>query len=292
MQEEFINIRSKPTKIPEAPSSELIEEDLRSAVIQMDSIENLQTTKYNVKDPPPRSPAPLPEAVSPAGVPIDISSPELRDICDSPKSKSPSSRGEFKIDFSSIEAMEEVDLTLDGKKPGEYRRNMKGSLIIAAMFLVGIHLFLNHCTMFSWVLNYDSPELVVATVLYFISSICILSLFLVALIVPSLSICEEKFPIYYGTVLVAGGLDLIAVWIAGGIFSPLVIYTLDSMNYLWYNRFAALLTILINGGLYYGLTRRQEDGKIFSFFHPFKRIENENENEEIKNENISEIKIV
>lgn len=274
----MVNIRNKSTKIPESsstapPPPELIQEDLHAAVVQMDSIESVQSTKFTVKSPEPRSPAPLPEAVSPAGVPIDISSPEMRDICDSPKStKSTTSRGEFKIDFHSIDA--EVDLTMEGKNPGQYKRNAKGSLIVTLLFLVSLHLFLDHTTMFSWVVNYDSPEIVLATVFYCISTMCVMVVFAAALIVPNLSIQEDKFHVYYGTFLVAGGLDLVAVWIAGGIFSPIVVYTLDSMNYLWYNRSAALLTILINGFLYYAFTRKSEDGsKLYSLFHPFERAE-------------------
>lgn len=285
----MVNIRNKTTKLPEpdnnksalSPSTELIHEDLRAATVQMDSIETVQ---FTVKDPPPRSPAPLPEAVSPAGIPIDLKSPEMRDICDSPKStKSSTSRGEFKIDLTSIE--EGVDLTVEGKNTGEYKRNVRGSLMVTALLLISLHLVLDHCTMINWVVNYDSPELVLATVLYFISSMCILAVLGAALIVPSLSLKEEKFPVYYGTILVAGGLDLVAVWLGGGIFSPIVLYTLDSMIYYWYNWTAVLMTILINGGLYYAFTRKAEDGgKIYSLFHPFERVSGDNERE-TENEN-------
>lgn len=276
----MVNIRTKPTKIMEPPPPELIQEDLQAAVVQMDSIESVQSTKFTVKDPEPRSPAPLPEAVSPAGVPIDMSSPEMKDICDSPKStKSTTSRGEFKIDLKIIDS--EVDLTMEGKKPGQYKRNVKGSLIVTMLFFISVHLFLNHITMFSWVVNYDSPEIVLATVLYCISTICVMVVFVGALIVPNFSIQEDKFPVYYGAILVGGGLDLVAVWIAGGIFSPIVIYTLDSINYIWYNNIAALVTILINGFLYYAFTRKFSDGsKLYSIFHPFERSQEQEEIEE------------
>ena len=286
MENKAINIRNKPTLIsdsaPPSPTlsvpSELIREDLRATALQMNSIESKPTIQFKLKDPIPRSPAPLPDAVSPAGVLIDISSPELRDInADSPKSTA--SRGEFKIDFSSIEAMKGIDVTLDGKKPGEYRRNVKGSLMVTALFLVSVHLLLDHCTMINFVVNYDSPEKVVATVLYFISTICMLVIFLAVLIVPSLSIEEDKFPVYYGTILVAGGLDLVAVWIAGGIFSPIALYTVDSSNYIWYDWLAGLLTILINGALYYAFTTKSDGANnVHSLFHPFERIvEHEND---------------
>ena len=279
-----INIRSKPTKVPSIPknndsdfmppSPELINEDLRAAVVQMDSIESVQPNKFKTKDPLPRTPAPLPEAVSPAGVPIDLNSPEMRDIhseTGSPKSV----RGEFKIDLSGLN---EVDVTIEGNKPEEYKRNVKGSVVVIGLMLVSVHLFLNHLTMFTWVVNFDSPELVTAAILYIISTILIVAMFLGAVAVPALSIKADKLTIYYVPIVVAGVIDLIAVLMGGGIFSPLSIYTLDSMNYLYYNQVATVMTLLINGILYYSFTRKE--GKLASMVHPFERIEVETDAED------------
>ena len=259
-----VNIRIKPTKVQLSnkskenefipPSPELIDKDLKAAVVQMDSIESVPPNKFKVKDPPTRSPAPLPEAVSPAGVPIDLSSPETKDL----------EKSEFKIDLSAIEG---VDMTVEGKKPEEYKRNMKGTLVVISLLLASFHLFLNHLTMFTWVVNFDSPELVIAAVLYIISTILILVMFLSALVVPALSIGKDKLGVYYSPIIVAGVIDFMAVWMGGGIFSPLSLYTLDSMNYLYYNQIGALMTVVINGLLYYSFTRNE--GLLASLFHPF-----------------------
>jgi hypothetical protein len=283
-----INIRSKPTKVPlnnqnkekdlMPPSPELINEDLRAAVVQMDSIESVPPSKFKVKDPPPRSPAPLPEAISPAGVPIDLKSPETRDLeIGSPKS----AKTDFKIDLTGLD---EVDVTVEGRKPEEYKRNVKGSLVVIGLLLVSLHLFLNHLTMFTWVVNFDSPELVIAAVLYIISTILILVMFLGVLAVPSLSINDDKLVIYYSPIVVAGMIDLIAVWMGGGIFSPLSIYTLDSMNYLYYNEVAVFMTLLINGLLYYSFARKE--GAISSLVHPFERIKDGDE--ELEDDNLED----
>lgn len=270
-----INIRSKLAKAPSIPintnsdfmppSPELINEDLRAAVVQMDSIESVPQNKFKIKDPLPRSPAPLPEAVSPAGVPIDLNSPEMRDIY-SEKGSPKSVRGEFKIDLSGLN---EVDLTVEGNKSEEYKRNVKGSVMVLGLLLVSVHLFLNHLTMFTWVVNFDSPELVIAAILYIISTILIIVMFLGALAVPALSIKDDKLTVFYTPIMVAGVIDLVAVLMGGGIFSPLSIYTLDSMNYQYYNQVAVVMTLLINGVLYYSFTRKE--GKLASIVHPFER---------------------
>lgn len=292
-----INIRSKPTKVPEIPkrddesdfimppSTESINEDLKAAVVQMESIETVPPNKFKVKDPPPRSPAPLPEAVSPAGVPIDMNSPELKgDIqSDTKSTRSGTSEktsgnneryNDFKIDMS---ALNEMDMTVEGKKSDEYKRNVRGSLVIIALLLLSIHLFLNHMTMFTWVVNFDSPQLVIAAVLYFISTMLVIVMLLAVLTVPALSTKTEKFGAYYSPILVAGGIDFIAVIMGGGIFSPLSIYTLDSMNFVFYNQIAVITTLLINGALYFAFTR--EKGKIYSMVHPFEKLQPEHEDE-------------
>lgn len=271
-----INIRRKPTKVPSKdnkdlipPSPELINQDLKAAVVQMESIESVPANKFKVKESPPRKPAPLPEAISPAGVPIDMSSPEMKDLEIGPAEST--SKTEF--DLSGL------DVTVEGKKPEEYKRNMKGTLVVIGLLLVSIHLFLNHLTMFTWVVNFESPELVIAAVLYIISTIMILVMLLSVLAVPALSIREDKLAVYYSPIVVAGVIDLMAVWMGGGIFSPLSIYTLDSMNYLYYNQIGALMAVLINGGLYFAFTRKE--GSVASLMHPFEKTEvNESDDEE------------
>lgn len=289
-----INIRSKPTKAPEIsknnqelmpPSPELINDDLRAAtaevVVKMDSVDSVPSNKFKVKDPAPRSPAPMPEAISPAGVPIDLNVPETKDIPSSPKSV----RGEFKID------LEGLDTTVEGMKPTEYKRNVKGSVVVIGLLLVSLHLFLNHLTMFTWVVSFDSPEQVIAAVLYVISTIIIIVMFLTALAVPALSIQEDKFRAYYSPILVAALIDHIAIAMGGGIFSPLSIYTLDPTSSSFYNGLAFLMTFVINGFLYYAFTRRPEDGKLFAMVHPFEKISEEEieVNEAIEANEIEEV---
>lgn len=286
-----VNIRSKPTKLPErdkddddnyaTPSPKLIEEDLKAAVVQMDSIESVPANKFKLKEAPVRSPAPIPEAVSPAGIPIDLETKdEDHEIVDKDEQK----RGEFKIDFG-----EEVDMTVEGKKSEEYKRSVKGSLCIVALFLISLHLLSEHVTMFSFVVDFDSPELIVSAVFYFISTIFILVMLLAALVVPSLSIKEERFGVYYSPILVAGGIDFVAVVMGGGVFGPLGwFYSKDPLVNSNYTFMAALGTLLVNGGLYYGFTRTSENGAVFSFFHPFERVKIEDEHEPDQEQTIEE----
>jgi len=264
-----INIRSKPTIIDHAPPSpSLIEEDLRAAV-QLDSIDDLATNKFKVKDPEPRQPAPIPEAVSPAGIEIDLTLPSDRDL---PEEKG-SSQSEFIVDLS-----ERLDYTLEGKLPNEYRRNMKGTLMVLFLFLVSVNLFLVHCNMFSYLENfYTSFETVLATLLYIISTLCILVMFGVILMVPDLSLKTDKFKVFYSPILVAGGLDFIAVVLGGGIFSPLQFHSNDPFMYDSNLRFGAAFTLLLNGLLYFLFTRSDEESKLFSLMHPFQRTESNTE---------------
>lgn len=269
---EYVNIRSGksrssgiPTKEVEIPSPSIINEDLKAAVVQMDSIE---TSKYKLKEKEPRSPAPLPEAVSPAGVPIDMDNDEREDV------ELNSSKSDFKIDLGSYEVMDQaIDVSMEGNKPSEYKRNGKGSVIIIALVLIALHLISSHCTMFTYVIDYESPDLILATVLYFISSLCILFLMLAMLIVPGLSVNEDKFNSYYGTVLIAGGLDFVAVMIGGSAFSPLGFYTKDMYRYMTFYWEGLIECLVINGILFYAFTRKSGDGKLFGFFHPFMKPE-------------------
>ena len=287
-----INIRSKPTKVPEIskqeskiiipPSPELVNEDLRAAVVvQMDSIDSVPSNKFKVKTPPPRSPAPLPEAISPAGVPIDVmTSPEMKDIrsvTGSPKSV----RGEFKIDLSGLD---EVDMTVEGLKPEEYKRNVRGSVVVIGILLLSLHLFLNHLTMFNWVYNFDSPDQVVAAVLYFMSTIMVLAMLLATLAVPALSMKEDKFRMYYSPILVAGVIDMVAVLMGGGMFSPVSFYSQDSREYGAYTEIGLVLTVMIYGALYYVFTRTSEDGNIFYAVHPFEKLRDDDEEPEPEQE--------
>lgn len=260
-----INIRTKPTIAdPSPPSPKLIEEDLRAAV-QLAPIESLSPSQFRVKDPEPRQPAPLPESVSPAGVEVDLIVKDQRDlpIDDDDEDK----RSEFKIDLT-----EHLDYTLDGKSPTEYKRNVKGTLIVLGLLLVSIHLFLAHCDLFSYLENfYTSIETIVATLLYIISTLCIMAVFLATLTVPALSITPEKFKIYYSPVLVAGGLDFVAVLLGGGIFSPLhYFHSKDPFLYLPNLQFGASFTLLLNASLYFLFTRSDES-KMFGLLHPFQR---------------------
>ena len=267
---DYLNIRSKPTRAPSVPTNEFdvsppspakINDDLKAAVIQMDSIE---ATRYKEKDAVPRSPAPLPEAISPAGIPIDLAAENEEEEEVGKK------RGEFKIDLGSYEVMNEaVDVSIEGNKSTEYKRNGKGSLIIIGLLMLSLHLLSQHSLIFTYVINYESPDLILATVLYFISSLCILFLMLAMLVIPGLSINEAKFQSYYGVVLVAGGLDLVAVMIGGSAFSPLGFYTKDPYSYMTLYWGALIECLLINGLLYYAFTRKSADGKLYTFFHPF-----------------------
>lgn len=259
-----VNIRSKPTKMPEnddeeyvAPSPQLIQEDLKAAVVQMDSIDTVPSNKFKVKDSPIRSPAPMPEAISPAGIPIDLGTGN--DI---------EKRGEFKIDFG-----DEVDMTIAGKRPEEYKRNVEGSLMVLALLFVSIILFTVHVTMFSMVVDFDSPALIMAAILYYISTICILALLLSALIIPSFSIDPDKFSIYYSPILVAGGIDFVAVCMGGGVFGPLVSsYSRDPMVYEEFTAWPAVWAIVINGALYYAFAKTTPNTLLFSYFHSFERL--------------------
>lgn len=269
-----INIRSKPTRAPSVPTSEIggsssplsakISADLKDAVIQMDSIE---TSKYKVKDTEPRSPAPLPESISPAGIPIDLNDSLL---VDDENEDEVEGEKRFKIDLGSYQVMDHtVDVTMKGSNPTEYKRNGKGSLIIAGLVLLSLHLIAQHCTMFTWVIKYESPDLIMATVLYFISSLCLLFLMMAMLVMPGLSIKEENFTSYYGVIILAGGLDFVAVMIGGSAFSPLGFYSEDVSSYVSYYWMALLECLVINGLIYYAFSRKSEDGKLFDLFHPF-----------------------
>ena len=274
---EHINIRSsnstRSSNIPinevelSPPSPVQIDKDLKAATVQMDSIE---TSQYKVKEKEPRSPAPLPEAVSPAGIPIDIDEGkgkgEDAEVNGKPKD-------EFKIDLGSYEVMDQVvDVTMDGSKSSEYKRNGKGSLIILGLILITLHLISSHCMIFSYQIVYESPELILATVLYFISSLCLLFLMLAMLVMPVLSINEEKFNSYYGIVMIAGILDFVAVMIGGSAFSPLGFFSKDPYSYFIFYWEALIECLLINGFLYYAFTRKSGDGKLFALFHPFMRV--------------------
>lgn len=287
---DYVNIRTKPTRIPSVPIQEVevsppsptqIKEDLKAAVIQMESIE---TSKYQVKEKIPRSPAPLPEALSPAGIPIDIKTHEEEDEDDDAVNKgNGKSRGEFRIDFGSYEVMDEiVDASMDGNKTGEYKRNGKASAIIIGLILLSVHLISQHVTMFTYVINYDLPDLILATILYSISSLCVIFLMLGMLVMPGLSINVARFSAYYGVIILAGVLDFMAVIIGGSVFSPLGMYSNDPYSsVVWY--WAALFeSIIINGILFFIFTRKPDDGKLYELFHPFTGTEGIEEDEAVE----------
>lgn len=286
-----LNIRSKPTKMPNVKentteednyfisrSPKSIQEDLKASVVQMESIETVPSNKFKVKESPKRSPAPIPEAISPAGFSIDL---EMK----ADEKNAGEEEIEFKIDFG-----KDVDLTLKGKNLKEYKRNIKGSLMILFLIFTSIILFTVHCTMFSMVVDFDSPELIIAAILYFISTTLIFVVLFGALIVPNFSINEEGFKVYYSPILVAGGIDFVAILLGGGVFGPLISsYSRDPNIYSEYTPFPIIMTIIINGALYYAFAKSTPNSHLFSYFHPFEKIPNQPEKESEKEPEIEEV---
>ena len=275
-----IDIRTKPAKSTAAMSEktrtevmpvspELIQDDLKAATVQMEYIDSIPSKQFKLKEQLPRSPAPMPMAISPAGVPINIETSTIPSLPSSPRSAK--SRGEFKIDLGNIEAIDELDMTINGKESMEYERNVKGSVVVVMLLLISLHLFLEHLTIFSWIINFDSPQSVVAGVLYIISTLFIISVFIASLVVPSMSIQDDKLVVYYSPILAACIIDQFAISFGGGLFSPLTLYTQDSMNYATYDGMAGFFNILVNSLLYILFTRKESSGKIFDLVHPFRR---------------------
>lgn len=247
-----MDIRKKGTVV----SPVIVNDNIKAAVesLKMQPIETVPFSQYKVPDSPVRSPAPFPQPVSPAGIPVNVEE----------------STGMVDLNIFHDLDLDDVDLTVEGKaQEGEYRRNVRGTLVVGTMVLVSLHLFSEHCNMFTWVVRFETPQTVIAAILYIISTLCMLAVFGCALVKPSFSISRDKLMYYYSPILVAGVMDLIAIAIAGSIFSPFILFTLDSMSYITYNEVAAVLTVILNAGLFFAMTRGN-DTIISDWFHPFK----------------------
>lgn len=282
-----VNIRTKPSKSPPvpptSPSPQAIKNDLISASnVQMDSIDSLLGCQFRVKDSIPRSPAPMPESISPAGIAIDLADNDNKGdiVADSASNLNNYDDSLITNDLFKVE----LDLTIKGDKNStSYRRNVKGSLIVIILLLISLHLFIEHLNMFTYVINFDYPVVVVATIFYVLSTLSVLLILTGTLMLPAMSIEEEKFKIFYGPFLVVGGLDLMGILVGGSVFGPFNIHTLDLDYSLTYTQIAALSTILVNSSLYYFFTRTSEDSpKIFQLFHPFEKVNSTETAAEIK----------
>jgi hypothetical protein len=292
------SIRNKGT------SQSVIDENLKAAAneaqkakaspsVQMKSIdemypsqdETIVAQKFKVKPSPPRSPAPLPEAVSPAGIPISV---ERTPNSASPLRKtiaSPLPEGEVKIE---IAGLEDLDLSMEGKGASEYKRNKKGTGIVALLLFIGFNLFVNHMFMFSWVMEFNSSQVAIAAIFYFISSFFVLGTMAVSLVKPAFSIgSSDLLYKYYFLIAVAGLLDLLAILMGGSIFGPFIIYSQLSTSYLNMNTIAILLSIIINAGLFVAFTK--PDGSACAkYFHPFERIDAEEHQSETQDNPIKQ----
>ena len=286
----YPSIRNKSS----AANRSAIEENLKAAAneaekakespsVQMKTVddvyppqdENIVAQKFKVKPSPPRSPAPLPEAISPAGIPVTVEiTPKTAasPLQESPLRKtitSPIPEGEVKIE---IAGLEDMDLSLEGNKNSEYKRNKKATAVVALLLFVGFNLFVQHLFMFSWVVEFDSSQTILAALFYFISSFFVLGTMAVALIKPSFSIADSDYLYkYYFLIAVACLADLIAMLMGGSIFGPFIIYSKLSTSYLNMNTMTIILSVALNAGLFYAFTR--PDGSACAkYFHPFERV--------------------
>ncbi len=235
--------------------------------------ETIVAQKFKVKASPTRSPAPLPDAISPAGVPIAVEMKNKSSASSpSPLRKtitSPVPDDEVKIE---IAGLEDLDLTVEGIKTAEYKRNKKGTAIVAVLLIIGFNLFVNHWFMFSYVVEFASSQVAVASVFYFISSFFVLGTMAASLVKPAFSIGDpDSLYKFYFLIAVAGLLDLLAIMLGGSIFGPFIIYSQYSYSHLNMDTVAILLSVLLNAGLFIGFT--QPDGSASAkYFHPFERI--------------------
>lgn len=283
------NIRNKPSKT----SSQSIDQNLKAAAkeaerakppkssptVQMKGIDDIHpppdetivAQKFKVKPSAPRSPAPLPEAVSPAGVPVEVN---LQSSTNAPRNGSPLREtitsplpdGETEIE---IVGLKDLDLSMEGQNPGEYRRNKKATAVVALLLFIGLNLMAMHTFMFSWVVEFSSSQTALAAVLYFISSFFVVGTLTVALIKPGFSLGNESQLFKsYSLIPIAGVIDVLAIMIGGSIFGPFIIYSRLSTSYLNMNTMAAILSILVNGGLYFAFTQPQGSSSS-KYFHPF-----------------------
>lgn len=279
-----VNIRTKPSPklsnlTPMSPSQQAIQNDLNSASrVQMESIDSLPWSQFRIKDSIPRSPAPMPESMSPAGIAIDLTDVDKKtDIKDDLSQNNDNNSNTSLTTIGSLKI--EIDMSVKGdKNPTEYRRNLKGTFTIIILLIISLHLFIEHLNMFTYVINFDYPEVVVATILYMLSTVFILVILAGTLMVPMLSVEEEKFKIFYCPILVAGGIDLIGILVGGSIFGPLSIHTIDLNYSMTYTQLASILTILLNLTLYFLFTRTSQGSPIiFEFMHPFEKVKNKSE---------------
>ena len=280
---EYPSIRNKTI------NKSIIDENLKAAAdeaqkvspsVQMKSVddmyppqdETIVAQKFKVKPSPPRSPAPLPDAISPAGVPIAV---EINPKSSSPPSSqsplrktitSPLPDGEVKIE---IAGLEDLDLSMEGKNTSEYKRNKKATAFVALLLFIGINLFVNHLFMFSWIVEFNSSQVALAAIFYFISSFFVLGTIAISLVKPAFSIGDpDSLYKYYFLIAVACLLDLIAILMGGSIFGPFIIYSQLSTSYLNMNTMSILLSVGINAGLFVAFTR--PNGSACSkYFHPF-----------------------
>lgn len=238
--------------------------------------ETIVAQKFKVKPSPPRSPAPLPEPVSPAGVPVTVDlGPKATPtpaLSESPTRKtiaSPLPDGEVKIE---VTGLEDLDLSMEGKNSSEYIRNKKATGIVALLLFIGINLLVFHVFMFAWVVEFSSSKMAVAAVFYFISTFFVLGTLAASLVKPSFSIGDpDSLYKCYFLIAVAGLLDLLAILIGGSIFGPFIIHSTISTSYLNMNTIAIILSVALNAGLFIGFTR-PEGNACAKYFHPFESI--------------------
>ena len=285
-----VNIRTKPSpklsSLPQmSPSQQAIQNDLNSASrVQMEAVDSLPWSQFRIKDSIPRSPAPMPGPMSPAGIAIDLTDVDknTEDIKDDLSQKN-NNNDDSDTNLTTIGSLKiEIDMSVKGdKKPTEYRRNLKGTFTVIILLIISVHLFIEHLNMFTYVINFDYPEVVVATIFYMLSTVFILVILAGTLMVPMLSVEEEKFKIFYFPILVAGGIDLIGILVGGSIFGPFSIHTIDLDYSMTYTQIASILTILLNLTLYFLFTRTSQGSPIiFEFMHPFEKVKNKSDAED------------